>query len=146
VKRFVFRLQAVLDLKERAEEQAQQALGTALRAVAETEQAMARLIAQRDQTLRGSADAAPEARAAAWAWAEALNERHAEAQHQLVYLRAEVETRRSALARVAAERRAVEKLRERALNEYRAELQRREQIQLDEIAGSRHEWARRQAG
>lgn len=144
MKRFTFRLQTVLDLRARTEQKAQVALGLAQRAVAEAEERIRRLGEQQAATLRLPPDARFEARIAARTWAEALTQQIAEATHHREALRAEAERRRAELVKAAGERRAVEKLREKALREYQDEMQRQEQNLLDEVGSSRFESARRQ--
>ena len=141
MKRFVFRLQSVLDLRLRAEQQAQIALGAALQRVAEAESEIALLAERRTAALALPVDAPFEARVDARRYADALIRQQAEAERRRKQLLIEAEARRVEMAMASAERRAVEKLRERAWAEYQAEAQRQEQISLDEIASARHQYA-----
>lgn len=146
MKKFTFRLQNVLELRERAEQQAQTALAAAQAKVADAEQTLESLAAQRTQTLMLPPNAPFEARLAARTWADDLTRQAATVGRQLETLRRDVETRRQAVVTAAAERRAVEKLRERALAEYLKEMQRQEQLLMDEIASVRHVRAQQQQG
>ena len=121
------------------------ALAAAQRKVAEIEEGLATLAAQRQASLSLGADASVEARAAARTWVDALTEQAVRMERQRLMLQADVEAHRRNLATAASERRAVEKLRERAWSDYQAELGRFEQASLDETASGRHEFARRQA-
>ena len=121
------------------------ALAAAQRKVAEVEDGLASLAAQRQASLALRPDAPVEARVAARTWADALTEQAVRMERQQQVLQTEAESRRRDLAKAASERRAVEKLRERAWADYQAELGRFEQAALDETASGRHEFARRQA-
>lgn len=145
MKRFTFRLQAVLDLRVRAEQSAQIALGGAQKTVVDCEHEIADRRARRDQTLAALTLATPfDTRAGAFAWADKLAGEADELERdRLPRLVIEAERCRRQLAERAAERRAVEKLREKALRAYQAEAQRQEQIMLDEVGAGRHEWTRR---
>ena len=145
MKKFSFRLQSVLELRERAEQQAQAALAAALRSVNEAEETLAGLADQRLRTLAAlPPDVSFEMRLAARTWADALTRRADEVRHGLELLRQEADARRQAAVAAAAERRAVEKLREHAYIDYLAEMQRQDQLLMDEIASVRHVRAQRQ--
>lgn len=137
--KFRFRLQAVLDLREREEQRAKIALGEAQRRVFEVDEQIARLEAAQTGALAALPPNAPFGeRLAARAWADKLAAQVARLRYERETLSAVAATKQQEVATAQAERRAVEKLRERALAEYQAEVLRREQITLDEIATSRY--------
>lgn len=144
MKRFVFRLQTVLELRGRAERQAQIRLAEAQQQVAAADQALARLADEQSQTLSLPPAAPFEDRVAARAWADALSAQAARVEQARQAHLAQMTIRQHELAGRASERRAVEKLRERDLAAHQQEMLRQEQIGLDEIGSARHQFARRQ--
>ena len=144
MKRFVFRLETVLEMRVRAEQRAQAALGLAQKQVTDAERYRISLETRRMDALIASATATFDQRVAAVQWAESLSEKIRHVGFHLQTLEMEAEARRRELAKAASDRRAVEKLRERARAEYEAEAQRVEQNQLDEVGSARYEFARRQ--
>ena len=137
--RFVFRLQAVLDLRLRAEQEAERVFAAAQGRVAEVEARIAGMEEKRARVQSALGVSAPfDERLAARQWCDVVAREVARAQHERETLAAIAAARQQDLAALSAERRAVEKLRERAWAEHQAEVQRREQIALDEIATLRH--------
>jgi len=146
---FTFRLERVRSLRERAEEQAKEALARGLthRAAGET-------------LLRRASDAAANARdltsgtalrpggasaldlMAAQAFLERTQREHQAAALELDRRDTEVEARRTALTAAARDREVVERLREQARARHEGEVARVAQVELDEIALSVHRRAK----
>lgn len=143
--KFSFRLEAVLDLRRRAEDEAERVLALAHGRVAEADARIAQMEAQWAATLTNVTPDTPfDERLAARRWCDVLASQIERAQVERETLAAIADHKRQELARATAERRAVEKLRERALAEHGAEMQRREQIALDESARTRYAATRQQ--
>lgn len=146
MKKFVFRLQTVLDLREQAEQSARAALGHAQRElddvetrIADRESECARVLADLPPNLT------PEERASVRAWADQIAKEISWMKTEREAHLREVDFRRAEMVRTKAERRMATRARENAFANYRAEVQRREQNTLDEIATVRYEMMRRAA-
>ncbi len=137
---FTFRLERVRSLRERAEEAAREELARELqlrmRGEAMLRAATDQVSSARDTGLgmmrAGGASGAD--LIAAQAFVERAERDRREAAIDLDRQDAEVEQRRRKLTEAAREREAIDRLRERQLAEHTAEMTRREQIDLDEIA------------
>jgi flagellar FliJ protein len=141
---FTFRLERVRSLRERAEEAAREELARELshRVRGEAmlrEAAHALSIARttgRDTVLAPGASGAD--LLAAQAWLERAERRRLDAAADLDRRDAEVARSRQALAEAAREREAIERLKRRRRADHDAEMLRRAQISLDEIALTVH--------
>jgi flagellar FliJ protein len=140
---FIFRLERVRALRERAEEAAREALarelghrvrGEALLREA-THAVTAARDAGRDTMLRGASGADL---MAAQVWVERSERRHLDAAAELDRRDAGVEASRAALAERAREREAIERLKCRRRADHDAEVLRRAQVALDEVALTVH--------
>jgi flagellar protein FliJ len=140
---FTFRLERVRSLRERAEEAAREELARELshrvhgeRLLREaTRAASAARVTGRDTALTGASGAEL---LAAQAWMERAESRRVDAVADLVRRDAEVARSRTALAEAAREREAIERLRRRRRADHDAEVLRRAQIALDEVALTVH--------
>jgi flagellar FliJ protein len=140
---FTFRLERVKSLRERAEDQAREELGRTLthrvRGEALVRQAgdvvSAARDSGRDAVLRGASGADL---IAAQAWLERAERRRLDAVADLKRREMEVELRREALAAAAREREAIERLERRRRADHEAEMGRRAQAALDEVALTVH--------
>jgi flagellar FliJ protein len=141
---FTFRLERVRSLRERAEEAAREELarelshrlrGEAMLHEA-TRLASAARTAGRDTVLASGASGAD--LLAAQAWMERVERRRLDAASDLDRRDAEVARSREALAEAAREREAIERLKRRRRADHDAEMLRRAQISLDEIALTVH--------
>ncbi len=141
---FRFRLERVRTIRERAEDQAREALSNELRVRAEGE-----------MLLREAADAVSAARnvgrstasagrssatdfLSAQAFLERTERNRVEASLELARRDAEVTARRQVLAVAARDRQAIDKLKERQKSQHDAEWARRAQNTLDELALAVH--------
>ena len=141
---FTFRLERVRTLRERAEEAAREELarelshrlrGEAMLQEA-TRLASAARTAGRDTVLGSGASGAD--LLAAQAWMERVERRRLDAAGDLERRDAEVARSREALAEAAREREAIERLKRRRRADHDAEMLRRAQTSLDEIALTVH--------
>ena len=140
---FTFRLERVRSLRERAEDEAREALGRQLahrvRGEALLRQATDVVTAARDSgrdaALRGASGADL---LAAQAWLERAERRRLDAAADLKRREIEVELRRKALAAAARDREAIDRLERRRRADHEAEMGRREQAALDEVALTVH--------
>jgi flagellar FliJ protein len=142
MKQFKFPLQAVLDLRERVEQERKIAFAAAQNQIFFIEREIAELRTQRAEALDFPPTTPVEERQAAYRWIELLDGQIVRSEIERRRRVLEAEARRQELAQAATDKRAVEKLRERALDAYQAEALRQEQLQLDEIASSRFQFAR----
>jgi len=141
---FTFSLERVRSMRERAEDQAREALAQQLTAERESEElvqaAAAAAGAAREAGLgtvmRGGATGTD--LIAAQVWIERSERTVREAALERDARSAEVEIRRSALAVAARDREAIERLKERRRADHEAEWARRAQGALDEIALAVH--------
>jgi flagellar FliJ protein len=141
---FTFRLERVRSLRERAEDQAREQLARELshrvRGEAILRDATQAVSVARDTgldaVLRGGASGAD--LLAAQAWLERAEQRRVDAAAELGRRDAEVAVRRQALADAAREREAIERLKRRRRADHDAEMARRAQAALDEVALTVH--------
>lgn len=137
---FHFRLQRLLDVQLRYEEQAEVALAQALRAHAAARQRVELahhhlMFARRNKRTPLGPVSITRLRQAATHVAAAA-ERLQEAQADRATLEKLVAERRNALVAVSRKRQMLERLRERAETDYRRSAHRREQTYFDEVASS----------
>ncbi len=143
-KRFVFRLDSVLALHKRHEQEQQRVVAERAKTVREEEQASAALCVrlteavERSRRARAEAVTNVEAELQDQRW-QLLLKRRIERQGDRIAASTRVldETRAELLSR-SKRRKAVEKLRERRWAEYVAKVRRAEQIEADETAGRIH--------
>lgn len=136
---FTFRLGRLLSLRERREEEAAIALATAQEQADRLRRALADL---RDGRAAARAQLFPNAGAdgrlgdgqAVHQLLEYTDARCANVAAALIEAEAEVETRRQSLATAMAERRALERLRERQQDEWRSDVERRARAAMDAVA------------
>ena len=140
-KPFRFRLERVRELREHDEDRAREDLAASLGAqvrgesmlhAATLEVAQAQS-ARRDGVLSGGPVACIDLHAHQL-WAERLQRQRADAELALERAGAEVDARRSALVEASRRREVLERLKERRRREHRAEMERVEGAQLDEMA------------
>ena len=137
---FTFRLERVRDLRERAEEHAREELARELTLRMRGEA----LLREAAEAVSGARDAGRGAfqrfgatgadMLAAQAYMERAERDRREAALDLDRQEAEVEARRRALTAASRDRQAIGKLEERQRAEHKREMDRRDQIELDEVA------------
>jgi flagellar export protein FliJ len=140
---FTFRLERVRSLRERAEEQAREQLARELshrmRGEAMLREAVEAVNAARDSgrqaVVRGATGADL---LAAQAWIERAERRRLDSAAELSRRDAEVALRREALAAAGREREAIERLKRHRRADHDAEMGRRAQAALDEVALTVH--------
>jgi flagellar FliJ protein len=136
VKRFLFKLEPLLNLRRLKEEQARQAFA---REVAEQHRLEAELSVRTvrlEEAVRGAAAFELSARdlAQRQAFVERCERERAEAAARITVQAGRVEAQRAQLAELAREREAVERLRERAHERHEREEAQRQTAFLDELA------------
>jgi len=137
VKRFLFRLEPLLNLRRLKEQQALEALAREVAEQQRLEAELSRRTARLQQALAGAgADAQPSARELAerQAFVERRERERAEAAERLIVQTRRVEAQRERLAELVREREAVERLRERAHERHEHEEAQRQSAFLDELA------------
>jgi flagellar FliJ protein len=135
---FTFGLERVRELREHAESQAKEQLAASLN---QRVRGASMLAQASDQLASAAASGRPAEGACQNAadlvaherWMQALRRDQESKALSLDRLEAEVDARRSALGDASREREVLERLKERKRTEHRAELQRREGVELDEI-------------
>jgi len=141
---FRFRLERVRTIRERAEDQAREALSNELRVRAEGEvllRAAADAVTAARDVGRSTASAGRSTATdflSAQAFLERTERNRVEASLELARREAEVTARREVLAVAARDRQAIDKLKERQKSEHDAECARRAQNTLDELALAVH--------
>lgn len=142
---FVFRLQNVLDYRSGLADRARQELGVLQAYLREAEATLLALLEAEQQALRelGDAQAAPVLDLAEITrlieYGEVLAREIVEQQRHVAERRQDVETQKERVVALAKDAKALEKLRERQLEEYQQEDSRREQAETSEIASIRHQ-------
>lgn len=143
-RRFVFRLEAVLRLRKRAEEERQRAVAAAVGRVEERRRLLTRLVqrgevetrrlraAMREETL--PVDAVLNCRA----WIGRLRRECVGVMQELADAEQALAVERARLAEAAKQRKVLEKFKERRAAEYRRAQDRAETAFLDEIGVTRH--------
>jgi flagellar FliJ protein len=137
---FRFRLERVRTIRERAEEQAREALSNELRVRAEGEALLRQATDAVTAARNAGRSTAKTGRASALdflsaqVYLERTERNRAEASIELDRRDAEVSARRDVLAAAARDRQAIDKLKERRKAEHDAEWTRRSQNTLDELA------------
>jgi len=154
MKRFRFRLETVLRLREQVEQQRKRELGEVLAVRQQHVDEKARLegqLADHKAQIRALADGAPGKKLDMNAlidhrqYATAVDFQIRRTRQAIGVIEEEVARRREALAEAARERKGIEKLRERQLQAYREAEQRQQQKELDEIGLVGHSRARQAA-
>jgi len=144
MKRFNFRLQRVIDVRETKEKECQRELADSMtelkkhREILEAREAESR---QSTETLRTALKSKTNAAGltAINNWKQ-WNEKKAIQQQQNTDKQAEVvDVKRKALLQASKERKILEKLKEKRMFEYQKEMQLKEQNFLDDIGGQRHQ-------
>jgi flagellar export protein FliJ len=142
--RFRFRLQVVLDLEKRRQDEHSRLLGFAEDVLAKEEARLAAMAGERDalhEDLRSmSADARMDVTLLldAQRFQSNLDARERAAEKAVGQARQRVEQARADLVEVARKVQVLEKLREQALKDWIAQENRREALMLDELATIRH--------
>lgn len=139
MKRFVFRAQAALDLRQREEDEATRALLAAESRERAALEAWMRATADMEASLRRARDVEGEASAIAprlWHrnWIAALRQVIDRCALELEQRRAEVADATARRVDAARRRKSLERLRERALARWQDEARREEQKAIDELA------------
>ena len=152
MRKFVFKLRPVLELRERVEEEKQRAVALLERERVELEDRLRTVqqsidgarSEQRDMLAAGAAVQVHGVRFQAGAVMAAMGRAHALA-IELAGVLKRLEAARAELLRAAAARKAVELLRDRQREEWRMEMGRREILELDDIAAGLRQHAAREA-
>ena len=139
MKKFQFRLQAALTLRQRREEQLAVELAQARNRLLREKGQMERLASDREDLLRQSlAGRTGRVDAEELCFRERLftvmEEQIAEQRHLVIAVEREVESKLQERVEAKKETRALEQLREQSLRAHRLEAQREEQTFLDELA------------
>jgi|SRR5215213_4436165 len=142
---FVFRLQNVLDYRSGLADRARQELGVLQAYLREAEATLLALLEAEQQAL-GELGEAQSANVLDLAeitrlleYGEVLAREIVEQHHHVEERRQDVETQKQRVVALAKDAKALEKLRERQLEEYQQEDSRREQAETSEIASIRHQ-------
>ena len=142
---FVFRLQNVLDYRSGLADRARQELGVLQAYLREAEAALAVLLDSEQRALRelGAAQSTDTLDLAEITrlleYGEVLAREIVEQKQHVAERRQDVETQKERVVALAKDAKALEKLRERQLEEYQQEDSRREQSETSEIASVRHQ-------
>jgi flagellar FliJ protein len=142
---FVFRLQNVLDYRSGLADRARQELGVLQTYLREAEATLAALLEAEQQTLRelgtmqtaAFLDLAEITRLVEYG--QVLAQEIVEQHHHVEERRQDVARQQERVIALAKDAKALEKLRERQLEEYQQEDNRREQSETSEIASIRHQ-------
>jgi flagellar export protein FliJ len=136
-----FRLERVRALRERREEQAKQEFGVALQARERCQEEVTRVAARIDAACRDQLVATADDLGAHQSYLERLERAHEVALEELARHELELIERRAALTKASQDLEALERLKEKGLDDHNREAARVEQIMLDEIAGNGY-WRR----
>jgi flagellar FliJ protein len=142
---FVFRLQNVLDYRSGLADRARQELGVLQTYLREAEATLAALLEAEQQALRelGTMQTAPVLDLAEITrlveYGQVLAQEIVEQHHHVEERRQDVARQQERVIALAKDAKALEKLRERQLEEYQQEDNRREQSETSEIASIRHQ-------
>jgi flagellar export protein FliJ len=142
---FIFRLQNVLDYRSGLADRAQQELGVLLAALREAEAILTALLDAEQRALHQlgvahsteALDLADITRLLEYG--QVLAERIVEQHRHIEERRQDVSAQQQRVIALAKDARALEKLRERQLEEYQQDDNRREQSETSEIASTRHQ-------
>ena len=140
MKRFNFRFQRILEIKERMEETRKIALGKVVAVLNKEQERLADLEQTQMLCRQGgqellSAQLDPSLLGLNMSYLQRLQREIREQQAQIQQVEKAVEEKRKELMEATKERRVYEILKERAGENYRRELKRQERIMLDEIGG-----------
>jgi flagellar FliJ protein len=140
VKRFLFRLEPLLNLRRLKEQQALEAFAREVAEQQRLEAELSRRTARLQQALAGTGAGEPSARALAerQAFVERRERERAETAERLLLQTRRVEAQREQLAELVREREVVERLRERAHERHEHEEAQRQSTLLDELATQGH--------
>jgi flagellar export protein FliJ len=131
-----FRLERVRALRERREEQAKQEFAFALQARQRCQDEVAQLAGRIASARHAQLDAAADVLGAHQSYLERLERAHEVALQELARHELELTERRIALMKASQDLEALERLKEKGLNDHNREAARVEQVMLDEIAGN----------
>lgn len=148
-KRFVFKLETLLKIRQQREDKQKRVVGERLRQIARVKDEIVRIeqqIADQIASMRGQAghgrlDVVNLARGRHWL--THLQKSRLEADGHLRVLEARLAQERVVLANASKEKKIVEKLKERQQDRYQKELDRQEMLAMDELATSRFVFAHR---
>ncbi len=143
-KRFTFRFETMLKIRRQREDEHKRIVADRIRQIAETQEQIASLgrqigeemDAMRSRQSPGTIDIQQAIRHRHWLGH--LHRNALEAESRLRYLEAKLVQERAALAEAARQRRILEKLKERQHDRFVREQDRRETLQLDELATVRY--------
>lgn len=143
-KRFVFRFETMLKLRQQREDHHKRIVAERVRQITAARQQIASLQGQIQQEMEamriaqepGIIDLQQTVRHRHWLGR--LHRMQLETQAAVQALEAKLAQERAELAEAAKQRRVLEKLKERQAERYRKEMERRETLQLDEMATQRH--------
>jgi flagellar export protein FliJ len=136
-----FRLERVRALRERREEQVKQTFAVALRARQYRAEEVARTRSQIEAARDAQLLASPDTLAAHQSYLERLEHALDLELQDLARCEVELGERRAALTKASQDLEALERLKEKGLDDHNREAARVEQVLLDEIAGNGH-WRR----
>ena len=131
-----FRLERVRALRERREEQAKQEFATALQARQRCQDEVTTLVGRIASARHAQLDAAADDLGAHQSYLERLERAHDVALQELARHDVELTERRIALMKASQDLEALERLKEKGLDDHNREAARVEQNMLDEIAGN----------
>jgi flagellar export protein FliJ len=131
-----FRLERVRALRERREEQAKQEFAVALQARQRCQDELALIAGRIESARHAQFDAAADDLGAHQSYLERLERAHEVALQELARHELELSERRTALTKASQDLQALERLKEKGLDDHNREAARVEQIMLDEIAGN----------
>ncbi|MCL5283167.1 MAG: flagellar export protein FliJ [Armatimonadetes bacterium] len=140
MRRFKFRLQTLLNVRERLEDMAEQKLALKLAAQAEAEAKLKAILDEKERVLLSPITAAGNA----WGkrldlllqrerYLQTLDEQAGRAQYELDVAKRSTEQARSDLVKARTDREVVSRLRQKALEAHRQSLLSTEQAQLDDL-------------
>jgi flagellar export protein FliJ len=142
---FVFRLQNVLDYRSGLADRARQELGVLQAYLREAEATLFALLEAEQQSLRelGAAQTAPFLDLAEITrlleYGQVLAQEIVEQRQHVAERQQDVETQKQRVVALSKDAKALEKLRERQLEEFQQEDSRREQAETSELASIRHQ-------
>lgn len=139
MKRFRYRFESILSAKRHVEETRQRALGEAIRAVVGQQKLLSQIDRQRQAQLTAQREhlvgtLSPARELVASRFHVRLKQQRQATLEMIRKLEGIVEQRRAELLAASRERKVQEKLKERQTEDWRREMDRHEQLEMDEIA------------
>ncbi len=141
MKKFEFRLQTVLEQRERHENLARKALAEALAELVKMQEIVRKLVLERknlEQEFEEKLKQEPAKLPAYLDYFASLGKRIADQQDAILKFQNIVEQKRQALAEARKEKKVIENLKDKQYSEWKKELEKQETAFLDELATSRY--------